>query len=60
MKNREWLIDMCIYDLLARISDYGETMSKEFCIVDALKGYGAVCTSNCKACLQAWLNNERK
>ena len=60
MKNREWLRDMALYDLLCRISDYGEMMNKDFCIADALKISGAVCNGNCKKCLQAWLNEERE
>ena len=58
MKNREWLRDMAMYDLLCRISDYGEMMNKDFCIIDAVKGKGAYCTGHCKDCLQAWLNKE--
>lgn len=51
---------MALYDLLCRISNYGETMNEDFCIADALKISGAVCNGNCKKCLQAWLNYERK
>ena len=58
MKNREWLRDMALYDLLCKISDYGETMNKDFCIVDAFKGNDADCNGDCKKCLQAWLNDE--
>lgn len=58
MKNREKLLNMAMYDLLCRISDYGEAMNKDFCIVDALKGYGAVCNGDCKRCVMDWLNRE--
>lgn len=60
MKNREWLRSMALYDLLCRISDYGETMNDDFCIVDTFGGYGAICNGDCKKCLQTWLNYERK
>lgn len=60
MKNREWLQNMALYDLLCRISDYGETMNEDFCIADALKIKDVWCNGDCKKCLQAWLNEERK
>ena len=60
MTNREWLQSMALYDLLCRISDYGEMMNKDFCIADALKINGVWCDGDCKKCLQAWLNDERK
>lgn len=60
MKNREWLQSMALYDLLCKISDYGKTMNKSFCIADALKINCVWCNSDCKKCLQEWLNDERK
>lgn len=58
MKNREWLIDMNIYDLLMMIS-----VNEGGCIL-AMLGEGLIpielCSGKCATCLQAWLNDERK
>lgn len=60
MKNREWLQNMALYDLLCRIFDYGKMMNEDFCIADALKINGADCNGDCKKCLQTLLNDERR
>ena len=58
MKNREWLRDMALYDLLMMISE-----NIGGCILEML-GEDMIpiesCNGKCSACLQAWLNDERK
>ena len=58
MKNREWLQNMALYDLLMIISE-----NEGGCIL-AMLGEGLMpielCNGKCSTCLQAWLNEERK
>ena len=60
MKNREWLLDMALYDLLMLLVD-------TCCPIWALTDKQPVewdkcdnCEERCATCLQAWLNDERE
>ena len=61
MKNREWLRDMALYDLMMNIA------KTEYCPIYALRGkpeenwpYGRHYTfeDRCEECVQRWLNEE--
>lgn len=62
MKNRSRYIGQRNeYDMLCPIIDYGQALSDDFCIIDALGGKGGTCDEKgCKKCIQDWLNKEEQ
>ena len=62
MKNRSRYIGQRNeYDMLCPIIDYGQALSDDFCIIDALGGKGGTCDEkSCKKCIQNWLNKEEQ
>ena len=61
MNNRKWISSMCIYDFLCHINQKGIA----HCIVTRCKGHRDydLCMkhqSECKECIQEFLNTERR
>ena len=57
MTNRKWMLEQNEYDLLMRFNNYMELVATE----DWWDKNGrSTCDLDCKACVQKWLNEERR
>lgn len=67
MTNRKWMLEQNEYDLLMRVNEFVQHLYDPDCVLEPIateswwKENGPPkCKWNCKACIQRWLNEERR
>ena len=62
MKNREFILNKCTYDLLVQMQ-----YNRGFCVIEDMSQLPSYCVTqstaevdNCEECIQRWLNEEYK